>query len=56
VDFIVIVSGALELILDDGSKVLNAGDVAIQRGTAHAWRVVGSEPCTFVGIMLDAQV
>jgi len=54
-DFIVILSGALELILDAESKVLNAGDVAIQRGTAHAWRVSGSEPCTFVGIMLDAQ-
>jgi len=55
-DFIVIMSGALELILDTESKVLNAGDVAIQRGTAHAWRVSGSEPCTFVGIMVDAQV
>jgi quercetin dioxygenase-like cupin family protein len=55
-DFIVIVSGALELILDTESKVLNAGDVAIQRGTAHAWRLSGSAPCTFVGIMLAAQV
>lgn len=54
-DFIMVVSGALELLLDTESKVLNAGDVVVQRGTAHAWRVAGSEPCTFVGIMLDAK-
>lgn len=54
-DFIIVMSGQLELILDTESKILNAGDVVIQRGTAHAWRVSGSEPCTFVGMMLDAQ-
>lgn len=53
-DYIIVIAGQLELILDTESRVLGPGDVAIQRGTAHAWRVVGSDACTFAGIMLDA--
>lgn len=54
-DFGIIVSGRLELILDTGSTILNPGDVVVQRGTAHGWRVVGPEPCTWVVVMIDAQ-
>ena len=53
-DFIIVISGQLELVLDSETRVLVAGDVAVQRGTPHAWRVAGPDPCTFVGIMLDA--
>lgn len=53
-DLGVIVSGRLELILDTGSTILEPGDVLVQRGTAHGWRVVGSEPCTWVVVMIDA--
>jgi len=54
-DFIIVMSGQLELVLDKESRFLNPGDVVIQRGTAHSWRVPGPEPCTFAGVMLDAQ-
>ena len=54
IDFIFIVSGQLELILEEGSTVLNPGDCVIQRGTNHGWRVVGGEPCTFTAVMLSA--
>ena len=54
-DFIIILSGRLELVLDAESRVLEPGDVVVQRGTQHAWRVVGTEPCTFAGIILDAR-
>lgn len=54
-DFIIVVSGQLELVLDTESRILRAGDVVIQRGTAHAWRVVGTEPCTFAAILIDAK-
>ena len=33
-----VTSGTIELILDEGSVMLHAGDVAIQRNTRHAWR------------------
>jgi quercetin dioxygenase-like cupin family protein len=53
-DVIVVTSGAMELVLDTGSTIVRAGDVVIQRGTPHAWRTVGDEPCAFVSIMADA--
>lgn len=54
-DFGIIVSGQLELGLDAESRMLRPGDVVVQRGTAHRWRVPGPEPCTMVVIMIDAQ-
>lgn len=53
-DLGVIVSGKLELILETGSMILGPGDVIVQRGTAHSWRVVGKEPCTWVVVLIDA--
>jgi mannose-6-phosphate isomerase-like protein (cupin superfamily) len=54
VDFIFVISGQLELVLEDGSTVLAPGDSVVQRGTNHAWRVVGDEPCSFVAVLLSA--
>ena len=53
-DFIVVVSGRLELRLQKETQVLGPGDVLVQRATAHSWRNPGPEPCTFVGVMIDA--
>ena len=38
-DYGVVLEGAVELILDSGeTKVMNRGDVCVQRATMHAWR------------------
>jgi mannose-6-phosphate isomerase-like protein (cupin superfamily) len=55
VDVMFVISGQLELIVEDGSAVLGPGDCIVQRGTTHAWRVVGAEPCTFAGVLLSAE-
>ena len=40
-DYGVIIEGTVELVLDSGeTRVLNRGDVCVQRATAHAWRNV----------------
>lgn len=53
VDLIVIVSGEVDLELDDGAEVhLKVGDTVIQNGTRHAWRNRSSQPC----LMLAANV
>jgi mannose-6-phosphate isomerase-like protein (cupin superfamily) len=54
IDFVVIVSGRLELLLDDGTVKLGPGDCVVQRGTNHGWRVVGGEPCTFAAVLVAA--
>lgn len=53
-DLAVVVSGAVELQLEAGSTVLRPGDVVVQRGTRHTWKVVSDEPCVMFGILLDA--
>jgi len=38
-DYGVVLEGEVELILDEGeTRVLKRGDIAVQRGTIHAWR------------------
>jgi quercetin dioxygenase-like cupin family protein len=51
-DYVVVIDGEIVLGLDDGDHRLGAGDVVIQRGTAHRWRVVGDRPCTYAVVML----
>ncbi|TML20124.1 MAG: cupin domain-containing protein, partial [Actinobacteria bacterium] len=51
-DYVIVIEGEVVLGLDDGDHRLGAGDVVIQRGTAHRWRVVGDRPCTYAVLML----
>jgi len=51
-DYVVVVDGEIVLGLDDGDHRLGPGDVVIQRGTAHRWRVVGDVPCTYAVVMM----
>jgi len=38
-DYGIVLEGEVELILDSGkTRAMKAGDIAIQRGTMHAWR------------------
>lgn len=37
IDYAVVLDGEITLLVDDGEATLHAGDVAIQRATAHAW-------------------
>jgi quercetin dioxygenase-like cupin family protein len=38
-DYGVVLEGKIELVLDSGeTRTMNRGDVAVQRGTMHAWR------------------
>jgi len=54
IDFFFVISGQIELILEAGSATLKPGDCVVQRGTNHAWRVVGVEPCRFVAVLVSA--
>jgi mannose-6-phosphate isomerase-like protein (cupin superfamily) len=55
-DFGVVLSGNLALQLDDGAEVsLSSGDVLIENGTRHRWRVVGNVPATMASFIVGAQ-
>jgi hypothetical protein len=55
-DFGVVLSGKLALQLEDGAEVLlSTGDVLIENGTRHRWRVVGNEPATLASFLIGAR-
>jgi mannose-6-phosphate isomerase-like protein (cupin superfamily) len=54
VDYVVVLSGEIDMLLDDSEVHLNAGDVVIQRGTNHAWVNRGNEPCKVAFVLIDA--
>jgi mannose-6-phosphate isomerase-like protein (cupin superfamily) len=56
VDFDVIVSGEVDLELDDGIEVhLKAGDCVIQNGTRHAWHNRSRENCVISVALVGAE-
>jgi mannose-6-phosphate isomerase-like protein (cupin superfamily) len=53
IDYVVILSGEAELELDDGCKeIVRQGDCVVQRGTRHAWRVLGDEPLVLAATLI----
>ena len=55
-DYGIVLSGAIELVLDDGVVTLvEAGGIIIQRGTIHAWRNPSATASVRVAfVLLDA--
>lgn len=55
VDYAVVVSGEIDLLLDDTDIHLKAGDAVVQRGTNHAWVNRGEQPCRIAFVLIDAK-
>ncbi len=54
-DYAIVLSGEIDMLLDEGEVHLKAGDILVQRGTNHAWVNRGAEPCRIAFVMVDAQ-
>ncbi len=55
VDYIILISGRVTMLLDRGQVDLEPGDVVVQRGTNHAWVNRGAEPAVLAGSLVDAE-
>jgi len=55
IDVIIVVSGRVRLLLDDDERVLEPGDVVIQRGTNHGWVCESDEPAVMVAVLMDRE-
>jgi quercetin dioxygenase-like cupin family protein len=56
IDCAVVMSGAIEMELDDGVTVkLKAGDLLVQRGTIHNWVNHGPEVCAIAFVLISAK-
>lgn len=55
IDYGIVLSGEVILILDDSEVHLKAGDMVVQCGTIHAWTNRTNEICRIVFILVDGK-
>jgi quercetin dioxygenase-like cupin family protein len=55
IDYAVVISGEIDMSLDDETVHLKAGDVLVQRGTVHNWLNNGKEPCIIAFALISAK-
>jgi quercetin dioxygenase-like cupin family protein len=55
IDYAVVMSGEVDMELDDTTVHLKAGDVLVQRGTIHNWVNRGTEPCVIAFVLTAAK-
>jgi mannose-6-phosphate isomerase-like protein (cupin superfamily) len=55
IDYVIVLSGRVTLLLDAGEVELEPFDAVVQRGTNHAWVNRGEEPALLVAVLVDAE-
>ena len=55
IDYAVVMSGEIDMELDDSVVHLEAGDVLVQRGTIHNWVNRSAQSCMIAFILIDAE-
>jgi quercetin dioxygenase-like cupin family protein len=55
IDYAVVVSGEIDMELEDSVVHLKGGDVLVQRGTIHNWVNRGTQPCVIAFVLIDAK-
>jgi quercetin dioxygenase-like cupin family protein len=55
IDYAVVLSGQIDMELDDHRVTLKAGDVLVQRGTIHNWVNCYDVPCVIAFVLIDAR-
>ena len=55
IDYAVVMSGEIDMELDDTTVHLKAGDVLVQRGTIHNWVNKGTAPCVIAFVLVAAK-
>ena len=55
IDYAVVMSGEIDMVLDVGTVHLSAGDVLVQRGTIHEWVNNGKMPCVIAFTLITAK-
>ena len=55
IDYAVVISGEIDMVLDNETVRLKAGDVLVQRGTIHNWVNKGTAPCVIAFALISAK-
>jgi mannose-6-phosphate isomerase-like protein (cupin superfamily) len=54
IDYIIVLTGEIDMVMDDSTVTLRAGDTMVQRGTNHAWFNRGTENARLAFVLVDA--
>lgn len=54
-DYAMILSGEIDMMLDDTSVHLKQGDVIVQQATNHGWVNHGTQPCRILFVLMDSK-
>ncbi len=54
IDYAVILTGEIYMLMDEDEYLLKAGDTVVQQGTNHAWSNRGTESCQIAFVLVDA--
>ncbi len=55
IDYALVVSGEMWMVMDKGEVHCKAGDVIIQRATMHNWENRGKVPCVMLYVLLSTE-
>jgi quercetin dioxygenase-like cupin family protein len=55
IDYALVLSGEITMVLDETDVLLKAGDVVVQCGTNHAWSNRSNAPCVVAFLLLDGE-
>lgn len=56
IDYGIVLSGSITLVLDEEEIELNTGDTLVQRGANHGWVNKTDKPCSVLFVMIDARL
>lgn len=56
IDYIILLKGRVELVLEEERTILEPFDTVVQKGTNHAWVNLSPEPALLVAVLLDASL
>ena len=54
-DYAVVLSGEIDMMLDDSLVHLKPGDVVVQQATNHGWIDRGTQPCRILFVLMDSK-
>ena len=55
VDYAFVLEGEIDMLLDDSSVHMKAGDIMVQQGTNHAWVNNSKANCRVAFVLIDAE-
>ena len=56
IDYAIVLKGEIYAVMDDEERLMQVGDVLVQRGTAHAWSNRSKSPCVMAFVLIGGTI